>query len=194
PELEVTARQYGWSGERAGGFLARMKQDVLAFSPTIATTCYGMNDHQYKPYEEAIGTTYREKQTAIVEAFKAAGTRVVLGSAGTVGKMPHWVKSARGTVEDLNHNLSRLRTIGIEIANEQNVAFADVFLPMLTTGFQARQKHGSDFAVEGKDGVHPGWAGQTVMAYAFLKALGLSGAIGTFTVDLGKAAATASEG
>ncbi|MGV3531950.1 MAG: SGNH/GDSL hydrolase family protein [Chthoniobacteraceae bacterium] len=194
PELEVTARQYGWSGERAGGFLARMKQDVLAFSPTIATTCYGMNDHQYKPYEEAIGATYREKQTAIVEAFKAAGTRVVLGSAGTVGKMPHWVKSARGTVEDLNHNLSRLRTIGIEIANEQNVAFADVFLPMLTTGFQARQKHGPDFAVEGKDGVHPGWAGQTVMAYAFLKGLGLSGDIGTFTVDLGKTAATASEG
>jgi hypothetical protein len=36
----------------------------------------------------------------------------------------------------------------------------------------------------GADGVHPGWAGHTVMAYAFLKAMGLDGEIGTFTVDL----------
>jgi len=28
-----------------------------------------------------------------------------------------------------------------------------------------------------QDGVHPGWAGQTVMAYAFLKALGVDGDI-----------------
>jgi lysophospholipase L1-like esterase len=194
PELDITARQYGWSGERAGGFLARMKQDVLAFSPTIATTCYGMNDHQYRPYEESIGQTYREKQTAIVEAFKEAGVRVILGTAGTVGKMPHWVKSASGTVEDLNLNLGKLRNIDIEIAEQQKVGFADIFWPMLTAGFEARRKYGADYAVEGKDGVHPGWAGHTVMAYGFLKAMGLSGDIGTFTVDLKDSQASASPG
>src|SRR3954452_18984060 len=31
PELEITARQYGWSGERAGGFLKRMQDDCLRF-------------------------------------------------------------------------------------------------------------------------------------------------------------------
>src|SRR2546429_6416029 len=31
PELEVTVRQYGWSGERAPGFLARMTNDCLRF-------------------------------------------------------------------------------------------------------------------------------------------------------------------
>src|SRR5262249_30224000 len=34
------------------------------------------------------------------------------------------------------------------------------------------------------DGVHPTWAGQTVMAYAFLKAFGLDGEIGSFEIDL----------
>src|SRR5690348_5524797 len=29
PELEITARQYGWSGEWAGGFLTRLKNDCL---------------------------------------------------------------------------------------------------------------------------------------------------------------------
>ena len=39
PELEITVRQYGWSGERAPGFLARMTNDCLRFKPTVATTC-----------------------------------------------------------------------------------------------------------------------------------------------------------
>src|SRR5438105_235685 len=98
PELEVTVRQYGWSGERAPGFLARMTNDCLRFKPTIVTTCYGMNDHEYRPYEDRIGQTYRDTSTAIVESFKAHGARVVQGAPGCVGKIPGWVKSATGTV------------------------------------------------------------------------------------------------
>ncbi|MBC8001553.1 MAG: SGNH/GDSL hydrolase family protein, partial [Opitutaceae bacterium] len=129
PELEITARQYGWSGERATGFLARMTNDCLRFDPTIATTCYGMNDHEYIPYQERIGKTYREKQTAIVDSFKANRVRVILGSPGPVGKMPSWVRTATGTVADLNENLCKLRNIDLEIAKTERVAFADVFWP-----------------------------------------------------------------
>jgi len=186
PELDVTIRQYGWSGERAPGFLARMTNDCLRFKPTVATTCYGMNDHEYRPYEERIGQTYRTTSTAIVEAFKANGVRVVLGSAGCVGKIPSWVKSATGTVEDLNLNLCRLRNLDIEIALQEKVRFADVFWPMLTAGVEAQKRYGAEYAIAGKDGVHPGWAGHTVMAYAFLKALGVDGNLGTFIVDLNK--------
>jgi lysophospholipase L1-like esterase len=184
PELGVTVRQYGWSGERAPGFLARMTNDCLRFKPTVATTCYGMNDHEYRPYEDRVGQTYRDSSTAVVEGFKANRVRVIQGSPGCVGKIPFWVKSATGTVEDLNLNLCRLRNIGIEIAQKESVGFADVFWPMLTAGVTARKEYGTNYAIAGKDGVHPAWAGHTVMAYAFLKALGLKGDIGTFTVDL----------
>ncbi|MEY2407354.1 MAG: hypothetical protein QOF48_24, partial [Verrucomicrobiota bacterium] len=51
-----------------------------------------------------------------------------------------------------------------------------------------------DYAIAGTDGVHPDWAGQTVMAYAFLKALGVTGDIGTFRVDLKSGKARASKG
>ena len=97
PDLEITCRQYGWSGEQASGFLGRMKNDVLRFAPTVATTCYGMNDHRYVPFEEGIGAEYRKNQTAIVKQFKDAGVRVVLGSPGTIHSVPSWVKSAKGT-------------------------------------------------------------------------------------------------
>src|SRR5437870_3548442 len=150
PDLQVTVRQYGWSGERAPGFLARMTNDCLRFKPTVATTCYGMNDHEYRPYEERIGQTYRERSTEIVESFKTHGVRVIQGSPGCVGKMPGWVKSANGTVEDLNLNLCKLRNIGIEIAEKEKVGFADVFWPMISAGAEAQRRYGTNYAIAGK--------------------------------------------
>ena len=184
PDLKVTVRQFGWSGERAPGFLARMTNDCLRFKPTIATTCYGMNDHEYRAYEDRIGQTYRDSSMAIVEAFKANGVRVVEGSPGCVGKIPSWQKRTNDTVLDLNLNLCQLRNIDIEIAEKESVGFADVFWPMLTAGLEAQRRYGTNYAIAGHDGVHPGWAGHTLMAYAFLKAFGLKGEIGSFAVDL----------
>jgi hypothetical protein len=87
-----------------------------------------------------------------------------------------------------------LRNIGIEIAEAEGTGFADVFWPMLTGGIEGRKRFGDGYHVSGGDGVHPGWGGQTFMAYAFLRALQVPGEIGTFTVDLGAQQATASEG
>ena len=41
------------------GFLARMTNDCLRFKPTVATACYGMNDHGYRAYAPEIGQRYR---------------------------------------------------------------------------------------------------------------------------------------
>ena len=184
PELEVTVRQYGWGGETAPGFLARMTNDCLRFNPTVATTCYGMNDHGYGAYRQDIGDRYRRAQTTIVQSFKASGTRVVLGSPGCVSKK----------AEALNLNLCELRNLDIDIAGQEQVGFADVFWPMFTAGRAAQLRYATNYAIAGGDGVHPGGAGHLVMAYAFLRGLGLDGNIGTFTVDLGSGTATASAG
>jgi len=194
PQLDITVRQFGWSGERAPGFLARMKNDTLRFKPTIATTCYAMNDHRYQPYRDDFGREYRDASRSIIRLFKEHGVRVIQGSAGTVGRMPSWVKQARGTVNDLNLSLLEFRNIDVRLARSEQVAFADVFLPMLVGGFEAKQRYGADYMVSGKDGVHPGWAGQLIMAYAFLKAMGLEGEIGTIKMDWTKDGATASKG
>ena len=194
PELNVTVRQFGWGGETAAGFLGRMTNDCLGFKPTIATTCYGMNDHEYRPYEASIGRRYRTNTQAIVEAFKAHGARVILGSPGCVGKVPSWRKNVEYTTQDLNLNLCKLRNIDVEIAQQDKVGFADVFWPMLTTGVAAQREYGTNYAICGHDGVHPGWAGHTVMAYAFLKAMGLKGDIGTFVVDLPRTKMKVSKG
>lgn len=194
PELHISTRQFGWGGEQAPGFLARMTNDVLRFKPTVATTCYGMNDHHYRPYEESIGQTYRSNMTAIVEAFKSIGTRVIIGSPGCMGlKNPSW-KFITGTPEERNLNLCTLRNIDVRLAKSEHEGFADVFWPMYEAEFQALQNWGPNYALAGKDNVHPGWAGHLVMAYAFLKGLDVPGEIGTIRVDLKSGKARASKG
>lgn len=193
PELDIAVRQYGWGGEKADGFWRRMTNDCLRFHPNVATTCYGMNDHGYRPYEEKIGWTYRSNQLGVVRSFEDNGVRVVLGSAGCVGKKPSW-GNASSTTTALNQNLCTLRNIDIDIAEQQHTAFADVFWPMLVAGWEAQREYSTNYAIAGGDGVHPGWAGHTVMAYAFLRGLGLDGDIGTYTVDLKSGNATASKG
>lgn len=194
PELDITVRQYGWGGETAPGFLGRMKNDCLRFNPTIATTCYGMNDFHYLPYKEEYGKEYRDSTTAIIDLFKKNGTRVILGSPGCVGKKPWWQEDPAITTNDLNLSLLKFRNIDVEIASEQDTAFADIYVPMLMSVYKAQTLYGSDFKVCGDDGVHPDWAGHVIMAYAFLKSMGLDGQIGTVTVDLSGGKATATEG
>ena len=193
-DLHVTVRQHGWSGEQAGGFLKRIDNDVLRFKPTIATTCYGMNDFRYVPQDDAIAATYRANQTAVVRKFKEAGARVVLGSSGTIHSVPPWVKSAKGTWQELNLALLNFRNINIEVAQAEQVAFADVYWPMLVKGHETRAKYGEGFKLEGNDGVHPGWAGHVMMATAFLEGLGLRGDVGQIDVDLASGKANARYG
>lgn len=184
PELRVSVRQCGWGGETAGGFLDRLQSDCLRFEPTVVTTCYGMNDHGYKAFEEGVGQRYREQQTAIVRALRARGVRVVLGSPGCVSNRP----------EALNQSLAKLRNIDVEIARSEGVGFADVFWSMITAGAAGQAKYGPEYLIASRDTVHPGWAGHLAMAYAFLRAFGLDGEIGTFRVDLASGTATASAG
>jgi hypothetical protein len=120
---------------------------------------------------------------SVVRAFKDKGVRVVLGSPGCVGKVPGWVKDAGPTTADMNLNLAELRTIDIAMAAQEGTRFADVFAPMYAANIVAQGVYGTNYAIPGTDGVHPGWAGQTIMAWTFLRSLGLDGDLGTLTLD-----------
>ncbi len=194
PQLKVTVRQFGWSGETVPGFLSRLTNDCLRFKPTIATTCYGMNDFAYRPYEDRIGQSYQNNSTKMIEDFKANNVRVILGSPGPVSKVPPWVHSATTTTEDLDLSLCQLRNLDIGLADREDVGFADVFWPMFNANIIGQQKYSAAYGIPGNDGVHPHWAGHLVMAFAFLKAMGLEGDIGTFNVDLKHNTMTVSAG
>ncbi|HEX5242659.1 MAG TPA: SGNH/GDSL hydrolase family protein [Tepidisphaeraceae bacterium] len=194
PQVNLKATQFGWGGETSWGFGARMYNDMIPFGANVATTCFGMNDGGYSPQSPQKAQRYYEAQTSVVEQMKKAGVRfIVVGSPGCVDSDTFGHNPAKG--EMYNATLASERDIAKKVAQEQGVTFADVFTPMYDAMAKAKAKYGHEYDVCGhNDGIHPGPNGHLIMAYAFLKALGCDGNIGTFTVNLGDNKAELSPG
>jgi lysophospholipase L1-like esterase len=191
PGLSVT--QFGWGGETSWGFAGRMQNDMVPFGVTVATTNFGMNDGGYSPENPDKAKHYHDAYTSVVEQLKKAGVRfIVVGSPGAVDTESF--RHDPAAAEMYNKTLGAERDLAKQVAQEQGVAFADVFTPMISVMEKAKAKYGKTYVVCGGDGVHPGPNGHLVMAYAYLKGLGCDGNIGTITVDLPGNKATATDG
>jgi lysophospholipase L1-like esterase len=192
----VKVMQYGWSGERADGFAARLENDLAGFQPTVATLCYGMNDGGYQPWKEEIGTTYEKNMRNVLAGLDKVGVKaIVVGSPGAVDTnffRPGQKMGDRPSHEAYNDTLAHLRDIDERLATESKQCFADVHAAMFDAMKKANEVLGPKYDVCGGDGFHPGPNGQLLMAYAFLKGLGVDGNIGEIKVALkGKSEATA---
>ncbi len=191
---DVQVMQFGWSGERADGFAWRAINDLAVFHPTIATLCYGMNDGGYQPWKPEIGETYDANMRKVLDRLDEAGVKtVVLGSPGAVDTnffRPGQTMGEQPAHVAYNDTLAHLRDIDKHLAAEKNLRFADVHAAMIDAMRKANEARGPQYDVCGGDGFHPGPNGQLLMAYAFLKGLGVDGAIAEIDVDAKAAAAT----
>lgn len=192
PKAKVAFVNCGRWGEVSRDFPKTWDKDFLPAKPTVLTICYGMNIGRGGGVLKAPQLAEEAKAlTAIIDKFKALGGRtVVLGSPGCVDTTFHPKPDAA------NASLAQLRDNAKQVAQTTGATFADVHTPMIEVMAKAKAKHGKDFAFAGGkgDGLHPGQAGHLVMAWAFLKALGYDGQVGTLTVELNKGQAAASEG
>jgi hypothetical protein len=152
-----------------------------------------MNDGVYGPMTDAIAKHYRDAQRSIVGQFKKAGVRViVIGSPGCLDIDKAFGGDKKRSIM-YNGTLAGFRDIDREIAKEEGVLFANVHDAMIGFMTKAKAKYGDEYTFS-QDGGHPQRNGHLVMAYAFLKALGCDGNIGTITIDLGKNEAQAAGG
>ncbi len=189
---DIKVFQFGWSGERAGGFAARLENDLAVFNPNVATTCYGMNDGSYKPYVPEIGAEYEKNMRAVIAGLQKVGVKVMaIGSPGGVD--PDFFNRPTVKGEVYNDNLAHLRDIAKKLAEENQQPFANVHDTMMSALTKSKAALGKGYGPFGGDGFHPAPAGQLLMAQAFLKALGFDGEIGTITVDM-KGQSTTSSG
>ncbi len=194
PELEVEVRNLGKGGETAEGFLNRIESECLKYQPTVATICYGMNDAGYLDHNRSGADTFRAASEKIVSMLKSAGVRIVLASPGCIGRLPAWefVRELNGTLDGINTSLLYIRNEAAAIAETEQLPFVDHFWNLYQARFAAAKKYGADYAVCGADdGVHPSWAGHTVMASGLFSALGFAGDLGSFKIDLSAKTATA---
>jgi len=186
---DVDCFQFGWSGEMAVGFAARMETDLSVFEPTLATLCYGMNDGMYSPYNPTIGSNYEAAMRKVVEKLKTIGVKqIVIGSPGAVDSYFF----QRFPAAEYNANLAHLGGICRSLATEYHQTFANVHVAMMDAMGPAKKALGEDFQVAGYDGIHPDPNGHLLIAASFLKAMGLNGDIGSIEVDLQGAVTTTS--
>jgi len=181
PQLEAEVFQFGWGGERASGFLARMDESLKYFKPNVVTLCYGMNDGQYRPYDSTIGEDYRKPMATIVSKLKAAGVECVVGGPGAVDTT--FYTRAGATSEVYNQNLRQLSRIAAGIAFSNQLPHAEVHALMMDVMARAKDAYGSNYDVCGRDGVHPNPNGHLIMAQAFLKSMRFDGDLGRIVLD-----------
>jgi hypothetical protein len=108
---DISCFQFGWGGETAAGFSQRLENDLSAFHPTVATTCYGMNDGAYVPYTPGIGANYEKWMRVVLTGLKKEGvTNIVAGTPGAVDtKYFNRLTSAPSTVSSLANTTPPLR-------------------------------------------------------------------------------------
>jgi len=197
PAAKLEATQFGWGGETSWGFRDRMQNDVLPFEPDVATLCYGMNDGDYRGTEVERVEKYRAAVEGVVKNFKKAGVReIIVGSPGPVDSTSFkgaWFRPPITTVE-YNQTLADLAAAADKVATAEGVRFANLHAEGMRVMAAMKEKYGTNYFLFGDDGIHPKEAGHLVMAYAFLKALGCDGNIGTIELDLSSGKANASAG
>jgi GDSL-like Lipase/Acylhydrolase family len=187
PAKHVRTIQIGWSGENVNHFANYWQQVGLAFHPTVATTNFGMNDGGYDLINDKVKENFREGTKKMIDQFKAANVRTVfVGTSGGVDtyyfKNP---KHKEVTAAQYDDTLGHLSDIAKDVAHEEKEPFVDLHTLTLKTMAAAKSAMGEKFWVTGNsDGVHPGYNGHLMMAYAYLKAMGFDGKIGTITYDM----------
>jgi hypothetical protein len=117
---------------------------------------------------------------------------IVVGSPGCL-EVDYAFDGDRARALMYNRTLAGLRDIARSVAEEEGVTFANVHDPMLEVMAKAKAVYGKEYRFT-LDGGHPEPNGHLVMAYAFLRALGCDGNIGTITVDLAAGKAEATQG
>ncbi|WP_139956720.1 SGNH/GDSL hydrolase family protein [Flavicella sediminum] len=178
PEQELAFFNCGISGDKTGGVLARMEDDILINNPTVVVIMLGMNDvnrslygleeasENRKKRMEAAITLYKNNFIEIVNLFLSKNIKVIL---------------ERPTIYDQTANLETLNHFGVndalktcanfidEVAKEYELSVVDYWTIMNKLNNEMQAKNPSA-TITSKDRVHPRSTGHLVMAYQFLKA------------------------
>jgi len=151
----------------------RLESDVLAAQPDVVVMMFGINDAAVDVWETPPATTsrvsleeYRENLTAMIQALKQRGTRVVLmttnptyWAAKTIelyGKPPYKTDEVYG----FSFLLSDYAAAAREIARQEGVGLVDNFAAFEAYDAESGHEPGSLTS----DGMHPNNAGHRIIA------------------------------
>ena len=172
PRMQVEFVHSGWGGDRVTGggggpIDQRLKRDVFAYKPTVMTIMLGMNDASYRAFDQAIFDTYARGYEHIIDSVKKElpGIRITVIQPSPFDDVTQEPKFEGG----YNGVLLRYGEFVKDLGQRQNLNVADLNNPVVAALQKAKM---TDPKVAGNlipDRVHPGPAGQLLMATELLK-------------------------
>ncbi len=186
PSMDVTFVHSGWGGDRVTGggggpIDRRLTRDVFAYKPTVITVMLGMNDASYQPFNQPIFDAYTGGYQHLVRSIKGhlpdvRLTLIIPSPFDDVTRPPTFEGG-------YNQVLLRYGEFVRSLAEREGAKVAD-----LNTSVVAALKKA--FAIDPTtaqylihDRVHPGPAGQLLMAEALLKAWNAPAVVSTVEID-----------
>lgn len=175
PKTRLHFHNAGVGGDRARDALARLDEDVTRWKPKYVTILLGMNDGGYGGFNQDVFETYRRDMTQLLDRLTASGTSPVVMSPTMFDS-----EAARAQVGGRDENRDWyyngvLALYGAwlrEMALDRGLGFVDMHSPLNQITLEQRRIKRDFTLIE--DAVHPGPAGQAIMAAALLRDLGVS--------------------
>jgi lysophospholipase L1-like esterase len=186
PGMKVSFVHSGWGGDRVTGggggpIDLRLTRDVFAYKPTVVTVMLGMNDASYQPFKQPIFDTYVRGYQHLVESLKASlpGVRITL-----IVPSPFDDVTRKPTFEGgYNQVLIRYGEFVRSLAEKKGATVADLNTPVVAALKKAHEIDPTHAAGLIRDRVHPGPAGQLLMAEALLKAWNAPALVSVVEID-----------
>jgi lysophospholipase L1-like esterase len=183
PAWKLTFRNTGIGGDTSRGGNARFKRDVLRYNPSAMTVDFGMNDGGYGGFNEGRFKAYYDGLQGMADQAKAANIR-----AAWITPQPLDTGEAGKTEPSAyNKTLEQFSEQGPKVIAEKNGGvFVDQFHPYFSVLSKARGQMDKYSRITGGDAVHPGPAGQSLMAASILKGLSFPALVASVEIDAAK--------
>ena len=196
PRMRVIFVHSGWSADRVtGGYGGpidlRLDRDVFAYHPTVITIMLGMNDGEYRPYDDGIFNIFANGYRHILDRIKTAApqARVTLLEPSPYDDFTRPPEFANG----YNAVLLQYGKFVRELARAREVTVADLNAPVVALLKAASAASPKPAQLLIPDRVHPSPGVHLLMAEALLRAWAAPSVVSTVEIDGSAGTVTKSE-
>lgn len=186
PKLRAVFLNYGWSGDKVGGghggdVATRLSRDVFPQRATVVTIMLGMNDGQYRTWDEGVFNTYRAGYEHILDELKKHGdprlTLIEPSPYDDVTLPPNLTNGGYNAV------LKRFGDFVAQLGRSRGALVSDFNAPVVAMLEKAKETDPEGARKLIPDRVHPGPATHLVMADALLKTWNAPALVSSVLVD-----------
>jgi lysophospholipase L1-like esterase len=192
PARHVDFFNLGWGGDTADS-VKRMERDLVPVKPTLVFLMLGMNDAQYRPFDEGTASRYimgMDRLTTL--ARSRLGARVVLITPTPYEPGIRADESGKKLDEFYPAVMRKMSERLIDYGQKASLPVVDLNLAYAQTVADLKAKDPSfQFTV---DSIHPNRDGQALLAFLLLRNIGADGKFLNLVIDAKDGQTLASDG